>query len=164
MENSTCLGLFQVAAKAIGAIPSLIIYPIIPFLVVSIFLIYWTAGLLYLFSAGNITRNNCNNSCSAYDLALGQVTDVSCCGYTMHHSKNIVWAILYHIFGVFWTTQFINACCLTTIAGAVAAYYWARGESAVSFKASLLEVNYVLVSSEYVCTAVFSFLVFPGTW
>jgi choline transporter-like protein 2/4/5 len=163
-ENSTCLGLFQVAAKAIGAIPSLIIYPIIPFLVVSIFLIYWTAGLLYLFSAGNITRNNCNNSCSAYDLTLGQVTDVSCCGYTMHHSKNIVWAILYHIFGVFWTTQFINACCLTTIAGAVAAYYWARGESAVSFKlhcwksiTSSFQVNmYALLFSP--------FLVFLGTW
>lgn len=121
----------QVSAKAIGAIPSLIFYPIVPFLFQSAFLIYWVAGLLYLVSAGNITRNNCNNSCAAYDLTVGQVTDTNCCGYDLHHPKNLVWAILYHIFGFFWTTQFITACCLTTIAGAVAAYYWARGESAV---------------------------------
>jgi choline transporter-like protein 2/4/5 len=126
--------LTQVAAKAIGAIPSLIFYPIVPFVFQSAFLIYWVAALLYLFSAGHVTRNNCKNSCAAYDLTLGQVTDASCCGYDLHHPKNLVWAILYHIFGFFWTTQFITACCLTTIAGAVAAYYWARGESAVSPK------------------------------
>jgi choline transporter-like protein 2/4/5 len=120
----------QVAAKAIGAIPSLIIYPIIPFLVAAAFLIYWLAALLYLASAGSVTQNNCNNSCAAYDLTLQAISDNSCCGYSLHHSKNIAWAIVYHIFGVFWITQFIIACCLTTIAGAIAAYYWARGETA----------------------------------
>ncbi len=123
----------QVAAKAIGAIPSLIIYPIVPFLVVAVFLIYWLAALLYLASAGSVTQNNCNNSCAAYDLTLQAISDNSCCGYSLHHSKNIAWAIVYHIFGVFWTTQFIIACCLTTIAGAIAAYYWARGETTVRF-------------------------------
>ncbi|KAG0610439.1 hypothetical protein M758_7G065600 [Ceratodon purpureus] len=124
------VAVIKVSAKAIGAIPSLIFYPIVPFLFQSAFLIYWVAGLLYLVSAGDVSRNNCNNSCAAYDLTVGQVTDANCCGYDLHHPKNLVWAILYHIFGFFWTTQFITACCLTTIAGAVAAYYWARGESA----------------------------------
>ncbi|KAG0559037.1 hypothetical protein KC19_10G073600 [Ceratodon purpureus] len=123
------VAVIKVAAKAIGAIPSLILYPLVPFLFQSIFLIYWVAGLLYLFSAGDVTRNICNNSCAAYDLTLAQVNDANCCGYGFHHSKNLTWAILYHFFGFFWTTQFITACCLTTIAGAVAAYYWARGES-----------------------------------
>ncbi len=123
----------QVAGKAIGAIPSLIIYPIIPFIIVAVFLIYWVAALLYLASAGSVVQNTCNNSCAAYDLQLQAITENNCCGYSLHHSKNIAWAIVYHIFGMFWITQFINACCLTTIAGAIAAYYWARGETMVSF-------------------------------
>ncbi|XP_073392196.1 choline transporter protein 1 isoform X2 [Physcomitrium patens] len=124
------VAVIKVATKAMGAIPSLLIYPIIPFIFQSAFLIYWVAGFLYLVSAGTVTRNNCNNSCAAYDLTAGLVTDTNCCGYDVHQSKNLVWAILYQIFGFFWTTQFITACCLTTIAGAVAAYYWARGDTA----------------------------------
>jgi choline transporter-like protein 2/4/5 len=127
----------QVAAKAIGAIPSLVIYPIVPFLILVVFLIYWVTALLYLTSAGSVTRNNCNNSCAAYDLTSLSISDNNCCGYSLHHSKNVAWAIIYHVFGVFWTTQFINACCLTTIAGAIAAYYWARGKTSVSFCTTL---------------------------
>ncbi|CAM6029743.1 unnamed protein product [Sphagnum balticum] len=123
------VAVIKVAGKAIGAIPSLIIYPIFPFIVVAVFLIYWVAALLYLASAGSVVQNTCNNSCAAYDLQLQAITDNNCCGYSLHHSKNIAWAIVYHIFGMFWITQFINACCLTTIAGAIAAYYWARGET-----------------------------------
>jgi hypothetical protein len=102
-----------------------------------LFLIYWVTALLYLTSAGSVTRNNCNNSCAAYDLTSLSISDNNCCGYSLHHSKNIAWAITYHVFGVFWTTQFINACCLTTIAGAIAAYYWARGKTSVSFCSTL---------------------------
>jgi hypothetical protein len=68
--------LTQVAAKAIGAIPSLIFYPKVPFLFQSAFLIYWVAALLYFFSAGHVTRNNCKNSCAAYDLTLGHRREI----------------------------------------------------------------------------------------
>lgn len=44
----------------------------------------------------------------------------------------MVWAILYHFFSLYWVTQFMLASALTTAAGAVAAYYWAKGETAVS--------------------------------
>jgi choline transporter-like protein 2/4/5 len=127
----------QVAAKAIGAIPSLVIYPIVPFLILVVFLIYWVTALLYLTSAGSVTQNICNNSCAAYDLTSLSISDNNCCGYSLHHCKNVAWAIIYHVFGMFWITQFINACCLTTIAGAIAAYYWARGKTSVSFCTTL---------------------------
>ncbi|CAM6015869.1 unnamed protein product [Sphagnum balticum] len=123
------VAVIKVAAKAIGAIPSLVIYPIVPFLILVVFLIYWVTVLLYLTSAGSVTRNNCNNSCAASDLTSLSISDNNCCGYSFHHSKNVAWAIIYHVFGVFWTTQFINACCLTTIAGVIAAYYWAQGKT-----------------------------------
>ena len=36
---------------------------------------------------------------------------------------------LYHLFGYLWTNQAIVGIALTTIAGAVATFYWARGDS-----------------------------------
>ncbi len=40
---------------------------------------------------------------------------------------------IYHFFGFLWTTQFLIAILQTTIAGAIAAWYWVRekGVSAV---------------------------------
>jgi choline transporter-like protein 2/4/5 len=105
----------QVSLQSVVAIPSLLIYPLVPFFILGIFLIYWVAATLYLFSAGDV-----------------QATKL-CCGFKFHHRKHIVWAILYHFFSLYWFTQFILASTLTTVAGAVASYYWAKGETAVSF-------------------------------
>ncbi len=123
----------QVTVQAIGAVPSLVVYPAIPFMAFGLFFIYWLSALLYLFSAGKIRQNNCTyNSCASYDLYSQTVTQSGCCGYTLHSTHNIVWAILYHLFVLFWAISFIAACSVTTISGAIASYYWARGETAVS--------------------------------
>jgi choline transporter-like protein 2/4/5 len=122
----------QVSTKSIAAIPSLIIYPFFPTIILGIFFILWTSVLLYLFSAGEIRQNTCTNGCCEYDLATQSLNCNGCCGYEFHHSKNVVWAILFHIFGGFWIAQFINACSLTIIAGAVVNYYWVRGDRSVS--------------------------------
>lgn len=113
----------QVALRAVIAIPSLIIYPLIPFVILSIFLMYWVAATLYLFSAGEV-----------------RVTSL-CCGFTFHHTKHIVWAILYHFLSLYWVTHFIMACTVTTLAGAVAAYYWARGETAVRYTTTISNLS-----------------------
>ncbi|CAM6083691.1 unnamed protein product [Calypogeia fissa] len=123
------VAVLKVSSKSIAAIPSLVIYPIFPTLILSIFFILWTSVLLYLFSAGKIRENtSCSDGCCAYDLATQSLNCNNCCGYEFKHSKNVVWAILFHIFGGFWITQFINACSLTIIAGAVVSYYWVRGD------------------------------------
>ncbi len=123
----------QVTVQAIGAVPSLVVYPAIPFIAFGFFFIYWLSALLYLFSAGKIRQNNCTyNSCASYDLYSQTVTESGCCGYTLHSTHNIVWAILYHLFVLFWAISFIAACSVTTISGAIASYYWARGETVVS--------------------------------
>eukprot|EP01018_Ginkgo_biloba_P017013 Gb_03567 [translate_table: standard] len=123
------VAVLKVAAKAIGAIRTLVVFPIIPFIILAIFYMYWVAAALYLFSAGEIRQNDCHDSCCAYDLVSNKVKCEGCCGYSIHYTRHITLAILYHIFGCFWTTQFIIACSLTVIAGAVASYYWARGET-----------------------------------
>jgi len=112
----------QVTMHAIGALSSLVVYPAIPFIAFGFFFIYWLSALLYLFIAGKIRQNNCTyNSCASYDLYSQTVTESGCCGYTLHSTHNIVWAI-----------SFIAACSVTTISGAIASYYWARGETVIS--------------------------------
>ncbi|KMZ56970.1 Choline transporter like family [Zostera marina] len=121
----------KVAAKVIGEVQALIIFPVLPYTVLLIFYMFWFSALLHLFSSGQIIKNDCNvanANCCYYDLKSNKVNCDSCCGYSMKHTSHITIAILFHLFGCFWATQFITACSSTVIAGSVASYYWARGE------------------------------------
>ncbi|XP_077225969.1 plasma-membrane choline transporter family protein isoform X2 [Tasmannia lanceolata] len=118
----------KVAAKVIGEVQALIIFPVLPYTMLVIFYMFWFSALLHLFSSGQILRNDCNANCCAYDLKSNRVNCDNCCGYSIHYTPHIAIAILFHLFGCFWATQFFIASSSTVIAGSVASYYWARGE------------------------------------
>jgi len=119
----------KVAANAIGAIRTMIIFPIFPYVILGIFYMYWVGAALYLLSSGEIRQNDCNGDCCAYDLVSNKVKCEDCCGYSIHYTHHISLAIIFHIFGFYWITQFIIACSITVIAGSVSSYYWAGGEA-----------------------------------
>ncbi|GJN12688.1 hypothetical protein PR202_gb14007 [Eleusine coracana subsp. coracana] len=48
--------------------------------------------------------------------------------FCIHYTPHISIAIIFHLFGCYWATQFFIASSSTVIAGSVATYYWARGE------------------------------------
>lgn len=118
----------KVAAKVIGEVQALIIFPILPYFILAIFYLFWFSAMLHLFSSGQVLKNDCNANCCTYDLKLNKVTCDNCCGYSVHYTPHIGISILFHLFGCYWATQFILACSSTVIAGSVASYYWARGE------------------------------------
>ncbi|CAL1385354.1 unnamed protein product [Linum trigynum] len=120
----------KVAAKVIGEVQALIIFPVIPYAMLAIFYMFWFAAALYLFSSGQIIQNNCDDSnCCAYDLVSKRVNCDRCCGYGIRYTPHIAMAIVFHLFVCYWATQFVIASSATVIAGSVASYYWARGES-----------------------------------
>ncbi|KAL0545681.1 hypothetical protein IC582_015572 [Cucumis melo] len=119
----------KVAAKVIGEVQALIIFPIIPYAILAIFYMLWLSAALHLFSSGQVVQNNCNSNCCAYDLASKLVNCNRCCGYSIRYTRHIDIAIFFHLFGCYWATQFFVACSSTVIAGSVASYYWARGET-----------------------------------
>ncbi|KAI4333690.1 hypothetical protein L6164_018464 [Bauhinia variegata] len=121
----------KVAAKVIGEVQALIIFPLIPYGILAVFYMFWISAALYLFSSGEVVQNNCNSNCCAYDLLAKRVNCDSCCGYSMKYTPHIGVSILFHLFGCYWATQFFIACSSTVVAGSVASYYWARGEEAV---------------------------------
>ncbi|KVI10511.1 Choline transporter-like protein, partial [Cynara cardunculus var. scolymus] len=121
-----------VAAKVIGEVQALIIFPVIPYVILAIFYMFWLSAALHLFSSGQIVQNDCNTNCCAYDLKAKRVSCDDCCGYSIHYTSHIAASILFHLFGCYWATQFIIACSSTVIAGSVASYYWARGETSTA--------------------------------
>lgn len=122
----------QVAAKVIGEVQALIIFPVVPYAVLAIFYTFWFSAAFHLFSSGQIVQNDCNSNCCAYDLGSKRVNCDRCCGYSINYTPHIAVAIFFHLFGCYWATQFFIACSATVIAGSVASYYWARGETSVS--------------------------------
>lgn len=119
----------KVAAKVIGEVQALIIFPVIPYAILAIFYMFWFSAALNLFSSGRMIQNNCSTSCCAYDLKSKKVNCDNCCGYSVHYTPHLTAAILFHLFGCYWATQFFVACSSTVIAGSVASYYWTRGEA-----------------------------------
>ncbi|XP_042055136.1 choline transporter protein 1-like [Salvia splendens] len=117
----------KVAAKVIGEVQALIIFPVIPYAVLAIFYMFWLSAALHLFSSGSVLQNDCGANCCAYNLKEKRLSCNSCCGYSIHYTSHIAAAILFHLFGCYWATQFFMACSSTVVAGSVASYYWARG-------------------------------------
>ncbi|XP_026411406.1 choline transporter protein 1-like [Papaver somniferum] len=119
----------KVAAKVIGEVQALIIFPIMPYTLLAIFYMFWFSAALHLFSSGQILQNDCKSDCCAYDLKSKKVMCDRCCGYSIHYTPHIAIAILFHLFGCYWATQFFIAFSATVIAGSVASYYWARNQT-----------------------------------
>lgn len=103
-----------------------------PYAVLGIFYMIWISAILYLLSSGEVVRDRCNANCCAYDLKMKQVNCERCCGHTIHYTPHIGIAILFHLFGWYWVTQFVKAFSSTVIAGSVASHYWGHGEVLVS--------------------------------
>ncbi|KAH9622105.1 hypothetical protein KSS87_022883 [Heliosperma pusillum] len=119
----------SVAAKVIGEVQALMIFPVIPFTILAIFYMIWLSAAFHLFSSGEVRQNNCNSNCCAYDLVSKRVSCERCCGYSIHYTPHIGIAILFHLLGGYWATHFFIASSSTVIAGSVASYYWARGDA-----------------------------------
>ncbi|KAL3849375.1 hypothetical protein ACJIZ3_011257 [Penstemon smallii] len=116
----------KVAAKVIGEVQALIIFPVIPYTILVIFFMFWLSAGLHIFSSGSVVQNDCGANCCAFDLKSKKLSCNSCCGYNIHYSSHIAASIFFHLFGGYWATQFVIACSSTVIAGSVASYYWAR--------------------------------------
>ncbi|KAJ1381525.1 Choline transporter-like [Sesbania bispinosa] len=126
-EHDPYINVFgRVAAKVIGEVRALILFPLIPYGILAVFYMFWISAALHLFSSGQIVQNNCNSNCCTYDLVAKRVNCDRCCGYSIHYTPHIGVAILFHLFGCYWATQFFIACSSTVIAGSVASYYWAH--------------------------------------
>ena len=116
----------KVASQAIGAMPLIIFFPLVPFVFMVVLVVYWALISALIYTAGEITLDDVQ--CA--DLAFRATAADECFGYSTSWDERLRYGFLYHLFGLLWTAQFIIGVALTSIAGAVASFYWSRGDSA----------------------------------
>eukprot|EP00163_Fabomonas_tropica_P017466 TRINITY_DN3101_c0_g1_i2.p1 TRINITY_DN3101_c0_g1~~TRINITY_DN3101_c0_g1_i2.p1 ORF type:complete len:576 (-),score=200.56 TRINITY_DN3101_c0_g1_i2:392-2119(-) len=100
------IGIIKHAGRALNKMPTIVLIPVVSFVIVGIVALYFFAIAAYLYSAGEITVDGC------------------CRDFTF--DNDLKQAIVLHFFGCIWTALFILAIGQTTIAGAVAQYYFTR--------------------------------------
>jgi choline transporter-like protein 2/4/5 len=99
----------KVASQAIDSMPLILFFPLIPFALEVLLVAYWMMVAATLYSMGD----------------LKAVEDG---GYSLEYTQDMRYMMLYHLFGLLWTNQFLVGYGLCVIAGAVASYYWNRGD------------------------------------
>ncbi|CAD7702902.1 unnamed protein product, partial [Ostreobium quekettii] len=146
-----------VASQAIATMPSILLFPIFPFIVEVLLVLYFVFVSALLYSAGDLVPkfkgassetdvgsllsadgsvpSGFGVASSADDSppAVANVTRLECatdpdCYYGVEWDNALKYMFLYHLFGLLWTNQFIVGFGYVSIAGAVANFYWNRGD------------------------------------
>ncbi|CAB4064680.1 SLC44A1 [Lepeophtheirus salmonis] len=131
--------LFKEASKAIQAMPFLVLQPFWTFLVLLIFLIFWTLTLIWFESSGYPEQ----------DSTSGFVT--------YKKSSFLIGLRFYNFFGLFWISQFIIACQHVVIAGAISKWFFSRNKS--NLKSPILKSIYILLRYHLGSVALGSFII-----
>ena len=112
------IGIVKEAARALAAMPVLILMPVVQFLSLLIFLVPWTAYVIYIASSGEV---QVHESSSNPDVKYR----------TFEYDRNTKYAFLYMLFTYYWTSEFIIALGQLTIAGSFAGWYFTREKGMV---------------------------------
>ena len=96
----------KVASQAIAAMPMVLFTPAIPLVMNVVFFGWATLVAVFLYASGEVKKS-------------GDTVSIS-------WNDTLKYMSLYHLFGVFWTTQFIAGFGMMVTAGAIAVFYWNR--------------------------------------
>lgn len=123
------VSLVKVASQAIAAMPSLIAFPIVPLFALIFFLAWWVAIVAFLWSAGDeVERRGALSQMTNSTTYAKTCEEDPFCTYDIEWDDTMTFLFIYHLFGLFWASQFIVGFGYVAIAGAVARYYWCKGE------------------------------------
>eukprot|EP00615_Pteridomonas_danica_P002292 CAMPEP_0114348570 /NCGR_PEP_ID=MMETSP0101-20121206/14815_1 /TAXON_ID=38822 ORGANISM="Pteridomonas danica, Strain PT" /NCGR_SAMPLE_ID=MMETSP0101 /ASSEMBLY_ACC=CAM_ASM_000211 /LENGTH=509 /DNA_ID=CAMNT_0001486577 /DNA_START=42 /DNA_END=1568 /DNA_ORIENTATION=+ len=139
------IGITKEAAKALGAMTALILFPVFQTLAILAFSCVWFVYIIYLASSGEVVKET-------YEYA-GQEFESQTYQYSTS-SKRAYW---YLLFCWFWTSEFIMAFGQIVTAMSVAFWYFARDKSSIG---SLTVLTAVKTTARYhVGTAAFGSLI-----
>jgi choline transporter-like protein 2/4/5 len=108
------IGLIKEASKAMLKIPSMLLVPVFITMAIIPFAVYFIYIGAYLGTAGTPTYNE-NGAFQGY------VSD-----------KVLLYMMLYHLFGGYWTLNFLHALGECIIAGAIGSWYWVQDKHVCS--------------------------------
>ncbi|GFS69730.1 choline transporter-like protein 4 [Nephila pilipes] len=130
------IALIKQASRSVGTMPSTLLFPIIPYLLMLLFIVFWCAVALYIASsgkasfvvadapAGSKVKNGTMCNPKKYTDATG--AGIKCLFHTYGLKNNIYTSQFYNLFGLFWALFFIVGLGQVSLSGAFASYYWTR--------------------------------------
>ena len=121
---NVCIACMKVAAKAVSEMPTLVLFPVLPFVFLVLFWAYWVVVAVYIYTSGDLRANFGGPAAPGVSCA----EDPSCY-YEYEWKDNQLYMIIYHFFGLLWTTNFVLGVSNVIIAGAVGSYYWCGGDA-----------------------------------
>merc|ERR1711990_834084 len=122
---------------AIGGAPSVVFFPLAPVFASLLFGAWWIAAGIYIYSSGEIKQQTCtleaDKAPMKYCANQTAVPNANChCGYESVMDESLQYTLLYHLFGLLWTTQFFQAMTMPTLASVFATYYFRGGSYGTS--------------------------------
>ncbi|KCV68791.1 hypothetical protein H696_04210 [Fonticula alba] len=105
------IAIIRVAAKAVSHLPHLVILPLFEFLGLIFVAGYYVFVCVYLSSSGEV---------NSIDIGFGDYQ------YTFESNYLMSYLQIYAAFGALWGWAFVMAASDTSIAGAIATWYWTR--------------------------------------
>ncbi|KAM5256017.1 choline transporter-like protein 5 [Ctenodactylus gundi] len=134
--------LLKEGSKAIGCIPSTLVYPVLTFILLSICISYWVVIAVFLATSGipvykvSAPGGTCIHENKICDPTIFNTTEIpkvcpgALCnfaffgGNSLYH-QYITALHIYNVFVFLWLINFVIALGQCALAGAFAAYYWA---------------------------------------
>ncbi|XP_052034777.1 choline transporter-like protein 5 [Apodemus sylvaticus] len=134
--------LLKEGSKAIGYLPSALVYPVLTFILLSICISYWAVTAVFLATSGvpifkvMVPEGKCIYEDETCDPEIFPSTNIprdcpgaSCNfafygGRSLYHSYILTFQI-YNLFAFLWLINFVIALGQCALAGAFASYYWA---------------------------------------
>ena len=124
------VGVIKVAVSAFGKIPSLILFPLVPTVLMILLGVYWLTTMVFLFSSGEMKMQTCTMEAGAPPMLFCQdpTNSVTChCGYHTSWDRSLQGALLFYVFGFLWSSQWIIAMCYLVVACVFTQYYFLGG-------------------------------------
>lgn len=107
------IGVVKEAARALSAMPALVLLPVVQAVGLLMYMIPWTIYVLYFASSGEVEVHESSNN-----------PDVKYRSFT--YDTNTRYAFLYCLFSYYWTSEFIIAVGQIAVAAAFASWYFTK--------------------------------------
>lgn len=139
---STAVEMIKLGSEALKANMSLVFFPFLPAFGVAAFLIYWIFIAACLASSGQAIAKSLTSDVAAGMTYLQQEygnvpafqnilnsTTINATITTIEDIPALNYLLIYHFFGLLWTTQFIQGLSIMTVAGVVGGWYFSLNEN-----------------------------------
>lgn len=138
---STAVEMIKLGSEALKANMTLVLFPFLPALGIAAFLIYWIFIAACLASSGNAVAKSLQGDVVAgmryLEAEYGNVpafqnilnsSTINATITTIEDVPALNYFLIYHFFGLLWTTQFIQGLAIMTVAGVVGGWYFSLNE------------------------------------